>query len=141
MAQLNNTVEVLKLLDKSNCKKCHEPTCLTFAVAVARGQKALNECVCIEEDVINRFSGESRELVDLDGDMYEVVNQLKGKLRTIDLAEAAKRHTTPFKDGILTLKIFGKNFSVDSKGRFSSEIHTHSGLTLPVLNYILEGAE
>jgi hypothetical protein len=140
MAQLNNPMEILKLLDKSNCRKCNEATCLAFAAAVARGQRALNECPSIEEDVIKQFGGEALDRKPPDRDVEEVLNQLKGSLRTIDLAAAAKRLHTPFKYGILTLKVFGKDFSVDSKGNFSSEIHIHSWLTLPVLNYILEGA-
>jgi len=139
LAQLNNTVEILKLLDKSNCGKCNEPTCLAFAAAVAREKRALNECPGIERDVIERFGGEPRERKPSDGDMEGVLNQLKGKLRAINLAAAAKRLNAPFKDGILTLKVCGKDFSVDSNGNFSSEIHIHSWLSLPVLNYILEG--
>jgi len=139
MAQPNNTVEILKLLDKSNCGKCNEPTCLAFAAAVARGQRALNECPGIKEDVIRRFGAEPRDRKPPDRDTEEVLSQLKARLRTIDLAETAKRLNAPFKDGILTVKVCGKDFSVDSKGNFSSEIHIHSWLTLPVLNYVLEG--
>ena len=139
MAQLNNPMEILKLLDKSNCRKCNEATCLAFAAAVARGKRALNECPGIEKDVIKRFGGEPRDLKPPDRDPEEVLSQLKARLRTIDLAAAAKRLNTPYKDGILTLKVCGKDFSVDSKGNFSSEIHIHSWLSLPVLNYILEG--
>ena len=139
MVQLNNPMEILKLLDKSNCRKCNEATCLAFAAAVARGKRALNECPSIEKDVIKRFGGEPRDLKPPDRDPEEVLNQLRGRLRAIDLAAAAKRLNAPFRDGILTLKVCGKDFSVDSKGNFFSEIHIHSWLSLPVLNYILEG--
>lgn len=139
MTQLNNPMEILKLLDKSNCRKCNEATCLAFAVTVARGQRALNECPSIEEDIIKRFGSEPRDRKPSDRDVEEVLNQLKGRLCTTDLAAAAKRLNTPFKDGILTLKVCGKDFSVDSKGNFSSQIHIHSWLSFPVLNYILEG--
>jgi hypothetical protein len=112
---------------------------LAFAAAVVRGERALNECPSIEEHVIKQFGGEPR-LKSSDTDVEEILNQLKGKLRNIDLAMAAKRLNTPFKDDTLTLKVFGKDFSVDSKGNFYSQIHIHSWLTLPVLNYIIEGA-
>ncbi len=139
MTQLNNTIEILKLLDKSNCKKCSEATCLAFAVAVAKGQRELNECASIEEDVIQRFGGESPDRKPSDGVEDEVLNQLKAKLRTTDLVGAAKRLDATFKDDKLTFKVCGKNFGIDSMGKFYSEIHTNSYLTLPVLNYILEG--
>jgi hypothetical protein len=132
-------MEILKLLDKSNCKKCNEPTCLAFAASVARGKRALNECPSINEDVIKRFGGESQDQKTPDRDAEEALNKLKSRLHTIDLASAAKRLNAPFKDGILTLKICGKGLSVDSRGNFSSEIHIHNWLIIPVLNYILEG--
>ena len=139
MAQLNNAMEILKLLDKSNCGKCNEPTCLAFAAAVTRGKRALDECPGIEREVLEQFEGESRERKPSNGDMEGVLNQLKERLRAIDLAAAAERLNAPYKDGMLTLKVCGKDFSVDSKGNFFSEIHIHSWLFLPVLNYILEG--
>ena len=139
MENLNNPMEILKLLDKSNCGKCNETTCLAFAAAVSRGWKAISECPVIEEDVIKQFGDAPGVRKPSDSDVGEVLNQLKDRLRAIDLATAAKRLNAPFKNGQLTLKICGKDFSVDSKGNFSSNIHIHSWLTLPVLNYILEG--
>jgi len=40
----------------------------------------------------------------------------------------------------LTIKILGKDFSVDSKGNLSSDIHIHPWVTIPVLSYIIESA-
>lgn len=139
MVQLNNSIEILKLLDKSNCRKCNEPTCLAFAAAVSRGKKMLNECPHLEEDIIRQFGEKSQGLKPSDWDTEEILNRLKGRLNCVDLAATAKRIDAAYKDEKLTLKVCGKDFSVDSKGNFSSEIHTHSWLTLPVLNYILEG--
>ena len=139
MVQLNNAVEILRLVDKSNCGKCNEPTCLAFAAAVTRGKRALDECPGIEREVLEQYKGESRKQKPSDVDMERGLNQLKEKICAIDLAGAAKRLNVPYKDGMLTLKVCGKDFSVDSKGDFFSEIHIHSWLTAPVLSYILEG--
>ena len=138
MAQLN-TVEILKLVDKSNCKKCNEPTCLAFAAAVASGKRALDECPGIDKEVIEQIGGEPRERKPSDVDMGRGLNQLKERICAMDLSEAAKRLNASYKDGKLTVKVCGKDFSVDSKGNFFSEIHIHSWLSVPVLNYILEG--
>jgi len=133
-------MEILKLLDKSNCGGCNEATCLAFAAKVFKGQKSLTECPHVGEDVLMRFGDGHRDLKPVEEeDQERVFERLKDRLRTIDLAAAAKRLHTPFKDAVLTLKVCGKDFSVDSKGNFSSEIHIHSWLTLPVLKYILEG--
>jgi ArsR family metal-binding transcriptional regulator len=36
--------EILKLLPKTNCNECQEPTCLVFAMRVAEGVKDQNDC-------------------------------------------------------------------------------------------------
>lgn len=132
-------MDILKILDKSNCKKCHEPTCLAFAAAVAREQRALSECPNLEEDILEQFGDRPTAQKPVEQNREEVLNQLIERLRSTDLAEAAERIGAQFKDDKLTIKICGKNFSVDSQGNFSSEIHIHTWLTGPVLSYILEG--
>ncbi len=37
-------LEILKLLPKTNCKACHEPTCMVFAVRAAEGVKDHSDC-------------------------------------------------------------------------------------------------
>ena len=66
MPQLNSPVEILKLLNKSNCKECGLPTCLAFAAAVARGMKKLDECPYIEPDILEQYDGAEVEKVNSD---------------------------------------------------------------------------
>lgn len=37
-------LEILKLLPKTNCRECHEPTCMVFASRVVEGVKDGNDC-------------------------------------------------------------------------------------------------
>ena len=37
-------IEILKLLPKTNCKECGEPTCMVFAARMAEGAKGSNDC-------------------------------------------------------------------------------------------------
>ena len=37
-------IEILKLLPKTNCKECGEPTCMVFAVRMAEGAKDPADC-------------------------------------------------------------------------------------------------
>ena len=37
-------IEILKLLPKTNCKECGEPTCMVFAVRAAEGVKDSTDC-------------------------------------------------------------------------------------------------
>ena len=41
-------LEVLKLLPRTNCRQCHDPTCLVFASKVILGAKNQDDCPAIE---------------------------------------------------------------------------------------------
>ncbi len=137
MSQSNNPVEILKILNKSNCGECNELTCLAFAAAVFKGNKQLAECPHLESDVIERFSGKAETRKTPEQDMEESVEHLKRKVASMDLSSTAERSGAKFSDRKLTISICGKNFHVDEKGNLSSDIHIHPWLTIPVLNYIL----
>ena len=42
--------EILKLLPKTNCKECGQPTCMVFATQVAQGAKGREDCPPIGEE-------------------------------------------------------------------------------------------
>ena len=117
-----NPMEILKHLNKSNCGECSEKTCLAFAAAVGRGQKPLSQCPYVKKETVQQFGGDSVDPKPPNGETEEVSNLLKERLSKIDFAEASKRLDIPLKDDKLTLKVLGKNFSVDSKGNFFSDI-------------------
>jgi ArsR family metal-binding transcriptional regulator len=41
-------LEILKLLPKTNCRKCGEPTCTVFALKAAQGIKGVEDCPELE---------------------------------------------------------------------------------------------
>lgn len=140
MPQINNAMDVFKLLNKSNCKECGQATCLAFAAAVFKGEVKLSECPYLDSDIVRRYGERTEPPRTVERDMDAAVNQLKNRIREIDLASTARRLGAPFDNGKLTLKILGKDFNVDSQGNLSSDIHVHAWVTIPVLNYILEGS-
>jgi len=42
--------EILKLLPKSNCRKCGQPTCMVFAARIAEGAKGPEDCPPLNEE-------------------------------------------------------------------------------------------
>jgi hypothetical protein len=140
MAKLNNPMEIFKLLEKSNCRKCNEKTCLAFAAAVFQGRKRLDECPHLSPDILARFDQPTDTRTTIEQDLDNTMEQLKRKIAEIDLASAAKRLGAAFSDDKLTIKVLGKDFSVDSKGNLSSDIHIHAWVAMPVVNYIIDGA-
>ncbi len=43
-------IEILKLLPKTNCRQCGEPTCMVFAARVAEGAKGVEACPPLAPD-------------------------------------------------------------------------------------------
>ena len=43
-------LEILKLLPKTNCRECGEPTCMVFATRVAEGAKGPEACPALGEE-------------------------------------------------------------------------------------------
>lgn len=141
MNRFSNAMEIFKLLDKSNCRKCNDPTCLAFAAAVFQGRRQLDECPYLGKDVIERFGGKIAKPQNTDREMDETVEMLKRKISVIDFSPSlAEKIGARFSGDKLTLKILGKDFSVDSKGNLSSDIHMHLWVTIPVLSYIINSA-
>ena len=58
MSKPKNAFEIFGFLDKSNCRKCGEKTCLAFAGAVFLGQKKIHECPKLSREALERFVGE-----------------------------------------------------------------------------------
>jgi ArsR family metal-binding transcriptional regulator len=43
-------LEILKLLPKTNCRECGEPTCMVFAIRVTEGVKGPEDCPPLEHE-------------------------------------------------------------------------------------------
>ncbi len=49
-------MEILKLLPKTNCKECGQPTCLVFAAKVAEGAKGSDDCPPLDAEQHRRLT-------------------------------------------------------------------------------------
>lgn len=133
-----NALEIFQLLDKSNCRKCGEKTCLAFASAVFLEQRKLHECPLLPENIAGQLS----EVIETHPPFepgLKYVEQLKSEIARIDLAEAAARTGGSFSDNQLILKVLGKDFSVDTQGNLKASIHINPWIAVPYLKYILHG--
>lgn len=139
MRQINNPMEIFKLLNGSNCRDCNEQGCLAFAVAVFKERKPIHACPHLEKEVIDLYAGAVEKPDTVDEYKAQAIEALKLKVSEIDLCRAAERLGARFSNNKLSLKIFGKQFSVDTKGNLSSEVHINAYMVVPALNYILKG--
>ncbi len=143
MPQLKSPMDILRLLDHSNCRQCNEPSCMAFAAQVFKGKKKLSDCPKLDPYVIEQY-GEGVESGDRPPTSEEAVEayvkSLKQEVRKIDLPAVAEKLGGVYQYGRLTLKVLGKAFSVYPDGTLSAEIHTNPWVSVPVLTYITKGA-
>ena len=139
MAKPKNAFEIFRFLDKSNCGKCGEKTCLAFAGAVFLGQKRIHECPTLSQDVCVMFAGKPEDKNAQETNPENRLEKLKAEVAHLDLAKAADRVGAVYSGNKLTLKVLGKDFSVDEKGNLTTEIHINPWVAAPFLSYILYG--
>ncbi len=139
MSEFSNAMEVFKLLDKSNCRDCNEKTCLAFAGAVYQGLRHLNECPKISKEIIQQYNGDQpQERSSIELEMTGFVEDLKKQIQSIDLLSITDKTGGRIVNNKLTIKILGKDISIDSQGNLYSDIHLHQWITIPLLSYILD---
>jgi hypothetical protein len=133
-------MEIFRLLDKSNCRDCGEKTCLAFAGAVFQGRRSLGDCPRLDPETVGRYDGDRETVRRAEQEREAYLNQLKKTVSGLDLAEAADRTGGRFTGGKLTLKVLGKDFSVDPAGGLSAEIHINPWVAVPLLQYVIRAA-
>ena len=137
MQPFNSVMEVFKLLEKSNCRKCNQKTCLAFAALVFDGSRPLSDCPQVAPDLARSYAPISRKPVDNELDVDQQLADLKSGLQTIDFEATARRIGARFDQNRIILKIMGKDFAVDDQGSIVTDIHVNPWVAAPILNYIL----
>ncbi|WP_136795982.1 DUF3786 domain-containing protein [Desulfosediminicola ganghwensis] len=131
-----NAMQIFTLLDKSNCGKCGDKTCLAFAGAVFTGRKSIDACPTLETDIKERFRSPGNDGAEAAENYLE---EMTSQLATLDFSSAAERSGATLKNGWISARVMGKEFRVNREGRFSSDIHITNWVTGPFLSYILHG--
>ncbi|MCF8010095.1 MAG: DUF3786 domain-containing protein [Clostridiales bacterium] len=137
MSQLDNPLEIYKLLPKTNCRECSMPTCMAFASAVIKGQKSLDECPYVESDIVEESSIKIHNPDNLDQQQEKIIAQLREEITGIDFPSTAERLGARYVDDRLIIKCLGLNFIIDSKGNISSNCHVNAWVTIPLYDYII----
>lgn len=138
-----HAMEIFQHLNKSNCRECGEKTCLAFAGAVLQGHRPITECPYLDPAVSDRFTGDGPDRTTIDENREALLAAMREKIRQTDLAAAARRIGARMRGGRLTVKILGKDFTVDAEGNLYADIHVNPWVAAPFFDYVLngEGAE
>ena len=129
-------LEVYKVLEKSNCKRCMLPSCLAFAAAVIGGQKRLDDCPYLSEEVKTSLSVNLKQRSTAEPQQADFMDKLLQKVSDLDLTVVAPEIGATYENGVLSIRSLGKEFHVDSKGEMRSECHIIPWVQAPLLSYI-----
>jgi hypothetical protein len=135
------TVDILKALDKSNCKECGCPTCLAFAALVMQGRKSLRDCPHLSEEAIQALGGDSVSKPEKKEDgPDERLEGLKKEVARLDFDEAAQRIGAERKGDRLEIACLGKIFELDRQGNLYSGCHVNPWVHGPLMSYTIQSA-
>jgi hypothetical protein len=137
MVAAKNVMEVFSVLDKSNCRKCGEKTCLAFAGAVYMGKRRIEECPNLTSTDIARFSNEKVVQNSSEDQQEEYISAMVQEVVSLDFSLAAERIGARINAGILTVPVLGKNVGIRQNGTFATDLHIIPWVVIPLLDYIL----
>ena len=137
MSSIKSPIDIYRKLPQTNCRSCGFPSCFAFATAVIKGERPLTACPQLSTEEAQQIVTLVKTLPDIDKVRSELVEGLRAKMLGIDLASSVGRLGARFESGKLIVRCLGRDFSVDAAGNVASECHTHSGLVIPLLGYIV----
>lgn len=133
-----NPLKIYALLPKTNCGECFLPSCLAFAAAVTAGTANLAACPRLDPAAAAELRGNVVSVEPYELQREEHLARLRQAVCGFDLAAAAARLGGRIAGERIAVPCLGKEFFVDARGQVTSECHTHCGLTIPLLTYLLE---
>lgn len=137
MALIRNPLDVYATLPKTNCGKCPERTCLAFASALVRGGRKAAECPQLDGEAAAAIAAHLESRKPAYHEQEAELQRLRAGLAAVDFAAAAERLGATVVDGRLAVKALGRDFLIDAAGGIASDCHTHPGLAIPLLRYVL----
>jgi hypothetical protein len=137
MIPVRNPLEVYALLPKTNCGECPVRTCLAFASALVRGEAKTAACPHLAAP------GAAEIAAYLDGtkpayhEQEAELRRLRAGVAALDVDSSVERLGARIVAGKMVVKSLGKDFTIDGAGGIASDCHTHPGLAIPLLRYVL----
>ncbi|MGB3225840.1 MAG: DUF3786 domain-containing protein [Desulforhopalus sp.] len=138
MVVAKNAMEIFSVLDRSNCRKCGEKTCLAFAGAVYMGNRRIHECPNLSNIEIARFSDEHNKQKRPEENQEEYISSLIHEVVKLDYTAAADRIRGQFNGTALTVQVLGKKIGIGKDGTLSTDIHVNPWVVIPLLDYVLK---
>ncbi len=127
-----NPVELYKKLPKKNCGKCAQKACMSFALAVIKGDAGLAECPYMTTEAIGELQGSFTQ----SDWREELILKLREEVKGLDFSTIADGIGAGLQDGALTLNCLGREFSIRHDGEIETSGHTTPWIKILLLHYI-----
>ncbi len=137
MVVAKNAMEIFSILDKSNCKKCGEKTCLAFAGAVYMGNRKIEECPNLSSADIAKFTTASAIENSPEAQQEAYIAELIDDVIKLDFPPVAERIGARMHGSVLTVNVLGKNIGIRPDGTFATDLHVIPWVIIPLLDYVL----
>jgi hypothetical protein len=137
MAPTRNPLEIYASLPKTNCGECPARTCLAFAAALVRGEGKSADCPHLAAAGAAEIAGHLEGSKPAYRGQEEELLRLRAGVAALDVAASAERLGASVVAGKLAVKSLGRDFLIDAAGSIASDCHTHPGLAIPLLRYVL----
>jgi hypothetical protein len=131
-------LDILRHLNRSNCRECGVPTCLAFAAQIISGEKKFTDCPHLSKEAAAALK---KKIITRgrDSKLEELLGPLKKEISGVDFRSVAEGLGAEYADKRLRVKCLGKDFTVDTKGNIESLIHINTWVAVPLLKYIITG--
>jgi hypothetical protein len=151
-ARRPSAVDLLRHLERSNCRECRLPSCMAFAAAVVRGERQLRDCPRLTPEGFAALQAQfgpdlgepttTTTTTAAANEAYgqEIMAALQARLARVDLAAAAARLGGEVRGDRLAVRCLGRIFELDAAGRLYSQCHVNPWVHAPLLDYVLESA-
>jgi hypothetical protein len=137
MIAARQPLEIYGALPKTNCGLCAARTCLAFAAALARGEMRPADCPGLNEAAAARVAAYLEGRQPAHHEQEAELRRLRAGVAALDFAASAERLGTVLVGGRLGVKALGRDFLIGRDGGIVSDCHTHAGLAIPLLRYVL----
>ena len=137
MIATRKPLEVYAALPKTNCGRCAARTCLAFAAALVRGELRPADCPFSMKPPPRGSPPISTAGSPRTTSRRLELRRLRAGVAAIDFAASAERLGATVVGERLGVKSLGRDFLIGRDGSIVSDCHTHAGLAIPLLRYVL----
>jgi hypothetical protein len=138
MAAKRSPLEVYASLPKTNCGQCAPRTCLAFASALVRAEQAPAQCPHLDAAAVAAIAAYLEQRQPAYHEQEAELQRLRAGIAAIDFPESVERLGATLVGDRLGVKSLGRDFLIDREGNLASDCHTHAGLAIPLLRYVLQ---